>query len=200
VGSVTPGIVRLIDAVGSVLADGDGSPEHWGGPAVAADLGAALRQALDDPRLLPDEIGARAPRLGFATCLLHVSPNFSLFSSVTAPGALPPVHDHGSWGLVGLYRGIEEEIRFDHPSATEGPAPGLVEVGRDTFRQGDVMTVGPPPSDVHQVLNRGGETSVTVHLFRHDLVAQGFAVYEVPGYRRIPTGPIAYDAVLTTDA
>lgn len=198
--SVNPGFERLVDAIGSILADGDGSADHWGEASVASDLGSALRDALDDPRLLPDEVMRRPLRSGFATHLLHTSPTFTVFASATAPGALPPVHDHGSWGLVGLYRGVEEEIRFDRAGPrTDGVGPGLVEVGRATFHQGEIVPIGPPPADVHQVLNRGTESSLAVHLFRHDLVAQGFAVYEEPGYRRVPTGPIAYDAVLATD-
>ncbi len=40
---------------------------------------------------------------------------------------------------------------------------------------------------------------MTVHLFRHDLVAHGFAVYPEPRYQRLPTGPISYDVVLAGD-
>ncbi|MDQ6948631.1 MAG: hypothetical protein M3256_20830 [Actinomycetota bacterium] len=141
--SLTPGFARFVDTVGRVLADGDGSAGNWASMPVATGLDAALREALGDPGLLPDEVIGGASALGFITYLLHVSPNFTVFSSVTAPGALPPVHDHGSWGLVGLFRGIEEEIRFDRITAENG-GPGLVEVGRTTFRQGDVVPVGPP--------------------------------------------------------
>ena len=33
----------------------------------------------------------------------------SLFSLVVPPGAMTPVHDHLAWGLVGLYRGNQDE-------------------------------------------------------------------------------------------
>ena len=41
-----------------------------------------------------------------------------LFSLVVPPGAMTPVHDHLAWGLVGLYRGNQDE-EFYRP-ATAG--------------------------------------------------------------------------------
>jgi len=194
--TVTTGLERLFDAIRAALGDGDGSVAHWEQAPVAAGLDAALRDALGDPDLLPAPVIA-TPRFGFGTCLLHTEAAFTLFASVTAPDAPTPIHDHGSWGMVGLFRGVEEEIRFDRVPPAEGQAwSGLVETSRATVHQGEVVVVGPPPADVHRVVNLGRESSVGIHLFRHDLVAQGFVIYEEPGHRPVPTGSIAYDAVL----
>ena len=38
--------------------------------------------------------------------------SLSLFSLVVPPGAETPVHDHLAWGLVGLYRGTQDEEIF----------------------------------------------------------------------------------------
>ena len=35
--------------------------------------------------------------------------SLSLFSLVVPPGAETPIHDHLAWGLVGLYRGTQDE-------------------------------------------------------------------------------------------
>src|SRR6266702_3677602 len=35
--------------------------------------------------------------------------SLSLFSLVVPPGAMTPVHDHLAWGLVGLYKGSQDE-------------------------------------------------------------------------------------------
>lgn len=37
----------------------------------------------------------------------------SLFSLVVPPGEQTPIHDHLAWGLIGLYRGEQEEDVFD---------------------------------------------------------------------------------------
>lgn len=33
----------------------------------------------------------------------------TLFALVVPPGSQTPIHDHLAWGLVGLYRGTQEE-------------------------------------------------------------------------------------------
>ena len=35
--------------------------------------------------------------------------SLALFSLVVPPGAMTPVHDHLAWGLVGLYKGNQDE-------------------------------------------------------------------------------------------
>src|SRR5215217_8234060 len=39
--------------------------------------------------------------------------SLTLFSVVVASGAQTPVHDHLAWGLVGLYRGTQDEEIYD---------------------------------------------------------------------------------------
>jgi predicted metal-dependent enzyme (double-stranded beta helix superfamily) len=45
---------------------------------------------------------------------IHISPdgNLSLFALVWLPGQWTPVHDHGSWGVVGIVQGLLEERSF----------------------------------------------------------------------------------------
>ena len=38
--------------------------------------------------------------------------NLAFSSLVVPPGASTPVHDHLAWGLVGLYRGTQDEVVF----------------------------------------------------------------------------------------
>jgi predicted metal-dependent enzyme (double-stranded beta helix superfamily) len=50
-----------------------------------------------------------------------------LFALVVPPGAATPVHDHLAWGLVGLYRGEQEEtvspaVTRSRRSARESPS------------------------------------------------------------------------------
>ena len=36
-----------------------------------------------------------------------------LFSLVVPPGSMTPVHDHLAWGLVGLYKGTQDEELYE---------------------------------------------------------------------------------------
>ena len=70
---------------------------------------------LADPDWLPDEYqtGSAASGMGggigqWLLCRADDG-SLSLFSLVVPPGAETPVHDHLAWGLVGLYRGAQDE-------------------------------------------------------------------------------------------
>lgn len=163
-------------------------PDERAGFEHARQVAALLGDVLCDHDLLPDAL-ASAPADGFGKYLLYRSPAFVVFVTVTAPEVAAPIHDHGSWGVVGLWRGREEEVRYrldDRPAT-------LAEAGRQRYSSGDVMIVEPPPDDVHQVFNTGTTASVSVHLFGGDLVTSGFRVWAGPAATARHTGCLAYD-------
>src|SRR4029450_9157896 len=45
-----------------------------------------------------------------------------LFSLVVPPGAMTPVHDHLAWGLVGVYRGTQDEELYERGDGRPRPA------------------------------------------------------------------------------
>jgi predicted metal-dependent enzyme (double-stranded beta helix superfamily) len=88
--------------------------------------------------------------------------SLSLFSLVVPPGAMTPVHDHLAWGLVGLYRGNQDE-EFYLP----GPR-GLELLRRRPLTPGEFYVLLPPRDDVHRVRTTSEETSVSIHLLAND--------------------------------
>lgn len=85
-----------------------------------------------------------------------------LFSLVVPPGAMTPVHDHLAWGLVGLYRGNQDEELYE-------PGDGsLRRVRRRPLEPGDYYTLLPPRDDVHRVRTTSDVTSVSIHLLAND--------------------------------
>jgi len=88
--------------------------------------------------------------------------SLSLFSLVVPPGAETPVHDHLAWGLVGLYRGTQDEEIF----ARRDGALELVE--RRQLVAGDFYVLIPPHDDIHRVRTTSPETSVSIHLLTND--------------------------------
>jgi 3-mercaptopropionate dioxygenase len=88
--------------------------------------------------------------------------SLSLFSLVVPPGSETPIHDHLAWGLVGLYRGAQdEEIYAKRDGALE-----LVE--RRALAAGDFYALIPPRDDIHRVRTTSAETSVSIHLLTND--------------------------------
>ena len=123
---------------------------------------------LADPDWLPAEYQARAEQSGMGggigQWLLYRADDgsLSLFSLVVPPGSETPIHDHLAWGLVGLYRGTQDEEIYAH----RGAALELVE--RRSLDMGDFYVLIPPRDDIHRVRTTSAETSVSIHLLTND--------------------------------
>jgi predicted metal-dependent enzyme (double-stranded beta helix superfamily) len=125
-------------------------------------------ELLADPDWLPADYRADAPQSGMGGgigqwLLYHAGDgSLSLFSLVVPPGAETPIHDHLAWGLVGLYRGAQDEEIY----ARRGGVLRLAE--RRSLRAGDFYALIPPRDDIHRVRTTSAETSVSIHLLTND--------------------------------
>ena len=88
--------------------------------------------------------------------------SLSLFSLVVPSGAMTPVHDHLAWGLVGIYRGNQDE-EFYRPETDR-----LQALRRRPLAPGDFYRLLPPRDDVHRVRTTSDHTSVSIHLLAND--------------------------------
>jgi predicted metal-dependent enzyme (double-stranded beta helix superfamily) len=92
------------------------------------------------------------------------------FSALVLPtGASTPVHDHLAWGLVGLYRGGEQDEEVFR-RADDGSQPDhahLEVTERHRLRPGDFYELL-PENDIHRVRTISPFTSVSLHLLGND--------------------------------
>jgi predicted metal-dependent enzyme (double-stranded beta helix superfamily) len=131
---IRPGFADLLAADGWL-------PERFQEPAAASGMGGGIGQWL----------------LYRAT-----DGSLSLFSLVVPAGSQTPVHDHLAWGLVGLYRGTQEEEIY----AFGGGELALVE--QRALVPGDFYVLIPPRDDIHRVRTTSARTSVSIHLLTND--------------------------------
>ena len=123
--------------------------------------------------------------------LLHQSEAMTVFLMSSPPGYVSSVHDHRGWGLVGQVLGEEVETRYRRGPDEEGLVR-LEVAERRRVRPGEVVTIVPPAADIHQVVTLGSTNSVTVHAFAHDLVGEGFSLFEPALYSpSVYRGPYA---------
>jgi predicted metal-dependent enzyme (double-stranded beta helix superfamily) len=123
---------------------------------------------LADRDWLPGAYQAPAPRSGMGggigqwLIFRAADRSLSLFSLVVPPGAMTPVHDHLAWGLVGIYRGNQDEEFYR-------PGRGSLELlRRRPLDPGDFYTLLPPRDDIHRVRTTSSQTSVSIHLLAND--------------------------------
>ena len=155
--------------VRAFVADVQESIARAASPAQACEaIRPRFAQLLADPDWLPARYQAAAPESGMGggigqwlLCRAGDG-SLSLFSLVVPPGAQTPVHDHLAWGLVGLYRGTQDEEIY----AQRGGTLELVE--QRSLATGDFYVLMPPRDDIHRVRTTSVETSVSIHLLTND--------------------------------
>ena len=107
--------------------------------------------------------------------LLHVSPcrRLSVVALVWRPGQSTPIHDHVSWCVVGVYRGIEREIRY---RLVDGALERTttIEAG-----PGHVEALIPPAENIHSVQAGGNDLTISIHVYGADIERLGSSVYRI---------------------
>lgn len=165
----TPEIRRLIDETGRLtgaIAD-DAVRVEALRPAFSRLL--AADGWLPEKYARPDEKSGMGGGIGQYALFRAEDGSLCLFSLVVPPGASTPVHDHLAWGLVGVYRGRQEETiyrRVDDGSE-EGRA-ALEVVRRQTVGAGEFYALLPPKDDIHYVRTISETPSISIHLLAND--------------------------------
>ena len=130
---------------------------------VILDQGRALLSTLvaqDD--WLPEPFTRPDPQY-YQQYLLFADPldRFSIVSFVWGPGQKTPVHDHMTWGLIGMLRGQEVDTHFLR-QPDQSFKPGDIHV----LKPGDVGSVSPATHDIHEVANYYQDrVSISIHVY-----------------------------------
>ena len=105
--------------------------------------------------------------------LLHVSScrRLSVVALVWRPGQGTPIHDHVSWCVVGVYRGLERETRY-RLTGGELERTGTIEAA-----PGHVEALIPPAENIHAVEAGGDELTISIHVYGADIERLGSSVY-----------------------
>ncbi len=164
----TPPLRRFIDEVETIRRSGSDPA------AVVAAVRPHFAALLADREWLPPRYQEPAEGSGMGSgigmWLLYRAEDGGLaFSTLVVPaGAQTPVHDHLAWGLVGLYRGTQDEEVFERRD--DGTADGtavLERTQRHPLQPGDFYDLL-PEIDIHRVRTTSDVTSVSLHLLGND--------------------------------
>ena len=158
----TPKVRAFVRDVRAAIAD---APS----PAAACDaIRPRFAALLADPDWLPERFQAPNPDSGMGggigqwLLFRGADRELTLFALVVPPGSATPIHDHLAWGLVGLYRGSQEEEVY------AAGADGLDLVERRALAAGEFYALIPPHADIHRVRTTSADASVSIHLLTND--------------------------------
>lgn len=123
----------------------------------------------------------------YARNLVYASPDeaTSLFCMVWGPGQWTPVHDHGSWGVVGVVKGALHERNYIRTDSRERDDSGIVLIrgGVSVLAAGSVTSFVPNPDHIHRAgVPRGWGETVTLHLYGRNM--RGYNIYDMELGRR----------------
>lgn len=163
-------LARFVASMDAIVADG-GQTEA----ALLERVGQALGQLVARDDWLDPRFAEPHPEY-YRQYLLHADPQdrYSVVSFVWGPGQKTPIHDHCTWGAIGMLRGAETGQAY-----ARGPA-GMVAVGEpERLEPGDVAFVSPALGDIHVVRNAYDDrVSISIHVYGTDIGKQSRHVFD----------------------
>ncbi len=135
----------------------------------------------------------RADPAHYARNAIYLAPDrtLSLYALVWLPGQWTPVHDHGSWGVVGVVEGMLEERAYMSVDGEIRQNEGirLKRGGLVLLPPGSVTTFVPNPDHIHKT-GVPAERGRVVSLHLYGRMMNSFHEYDVErGSRRLVAVP-----------
>jgi predicted metal-dependent enzyme (double-stranded beta helix superfamily) len=158
-----PAIDSFVADVTEIVSRDDSEREVTG--AVARRLQALLDEGCT---FLP-ETYTRAAGDRYVIYPLYVAPDasFSIASAVWNVDQVTPIHDHGTWGVIGIYSGVEHEARYLPPSRPGMEAPTYLD--EREIAAGQVVVCCTSDQDVHEVSCASDVPCVGIHVYGADI-------------------------------
>jgi 3-mercaptopropionate dioxygenase len=124
---------------------------------------------LPDVYAQPDTQSGMGGGIGQYALYRAADGSLCLFSLVIPPGSETPVHDHLAWGLIGVYRGRQDETVYRRVDNGTDEAHATLEVARrQTVDAGQFYALVPPIDDIHYVKTVSDVPSISIHLLAND--------------------------------
>jgi predicted metal-dependent enzyme (double-stranded beta helix superfamily) len=124
---------------------------------------------LPDECARPDEGSRMGGGIGQYALYRAEDGSLCLFSLVVPASAATPVHDHLAWGLVGIYRGVQDETVYRRLDDGSDPARAQLEITKQRIlKPGEFYTLLPPADDIHYVQTVSDTPSISIHLLAND--------------------------------
>ncbi len=119
----------------------------------------------------------------YARHVIHCDPlgRFCIVSIVLKPGQSTPIHNHNTWGVIGVVTGREREVRFRRSDA------GQLEELETRFNAPGDTAVVIPPRDVHRIegASADGKPTVSIHVYGGNVDRVTRSIFEQQGVRYV---------------
>jgi predicted metal-dependent enzyme (double-stranded beta helix superfamily) len=166
------------------LADSQNAIANGGEPYQLVDQIAPKLQKLlqNDTTFLKPEHFLSDPE-HYARNAIYVAEDdrLSFYALVWEPGQWTPIHDHGTWGVVGVLEGVLHETNYICTNKTDDMSDDHVELVRGgiiMLAPGAVTSFVPNPDHIHMTGNANTQNRVvSLHMYGHSMA--GFYSYDI---------------------
>lgn len=136
--------------------------------ALTAEVATRLVGLLAGPFTLPQEFMRPHPHR-YVMYPLHIDARgrFSVAAAVWDVGQATPVHSHETWGVVGIFSGVEGETRYVKPRVDGEPL--VLDVAGLEWGPGQVAVCCVHDDDVHMVRCVGDVPCIGIHVYGSDI-------------------------------
>ena len=102
---------------------------------------------------------------------IYTSPQNGFFVQVFAwtPGSSTPVHDHNTWGIMGVFHNKLQITEFAVQSTAEPGVFHLHPKGKHLAGPGMIATITSPDDEIHHVENPTDSYSFSIHVYGAEL-------------------------------
>jgi 3-mercaptopropionate dioxygenase len=151
------------------------------------DLAPLMLDLIDQAETFLQPQHFRSNPAGYSRNLVFDAPDasLSLYALVWLPGQWTPVHDHGSWGVVGVVEGVLEERSYVRLSSDRG-ADSSIELARGgtlLLSRGAVTSFVPNPDHIHVTgVPADRARAVSLHLYGRTM--SDFNIYDLAARTR----------------
>jgi 3-mercaptopropionate dioxygenase len=115
----------------------------------------------------------------------------SILVVVLRPGVPLPVHNHGSWAVIGVYKGREHETWYRRVDTRSVPGQARLEVDQTFVNERGTASMV-PDGRIHTVQALDGAQAVSIHVYGTDIVTQQRSEFDLQtGTERVFRPPFA---------
>ncbi len=123
-----------------------------------------VRRLLDDSSWIQLACSPPDAKKGWSVTMLYDEPGYPLTVQMVAwaAGQASPIHNHGTWGLVAMLDGEEQNNFWQRAGDPEQP-DRLTATGDRVLHPGDIITF--LPETIHQVQALGDRPTISFNLY-----------------------------------
>lgn len=153
---MSPALEKFVQGIEQIIqAETD---EH----IITKQVATLVESFLQDKSAIPENMKQPNPNK-YTLYPLYIDPEnrFSIASAVWDVGQATPIHDHQTWGVIGIVQGAENEVHFSIPGVGKQPE----QLEKRVLKTGDVAICCTTDQDIHQVSCASSVPCVGLHVY-----------------------------------